>query len=125
MALEWKQTSKIGEWEEIKHKKKEWGEANMKMSKVFADFKGINTQCELRRTLEFMIGKTTYRVEVLYCYSNPKSPWNAQAYSESHNAWKCVSNFPWVGERNEEAAIRAALSFLEDRGARRPHRLLA
>ena len=75
----------------------------MKMSKVFADFKRINTQCELRRTLEFIIGKTTYRVEVLYCYSNPKSPWSAQAYSESHNAWKCVSNFPWVGERNEEA----------------------
>jgi hypothetical protein len=97
----------------------------MKMSKVFADFKKINTQCELRRTLEFMIDKTTYRVEVLYCYSNPKSPWSAQAYSESHNAWKCVSNFPWVGERNEEAAIRAALSFLEDLGARRPHRLLA
>ena len=35
----------------------------MKMSKVFADFKRINTQCELRRTLEFMIGKTTYRVD--------------------------------------------------------------
>jgi hypothetical protein len=49
----------------------------MKMSKVFADFKKINTQCELRRTLEFMIDKTTYRVEVLYCYSNPKSPWSA------------------------------------------------
>ena len=97
----------------------------MKMSKVFADFKRINTQCELRRTLEFMIGKATYRVEVLYCYSNPKSPWSAQAYSESHNAWKCMSNFPWVGERNEEAAIRAALSFLEDLGARRLHRLVA
>jgi hypothetical protein len=97
----------------------------MKMSKVFADFKRINTQCELRRTLEFMIGKTTYRVEVLYCYSNQKSPWSAQAYSESHNTWKCVPNFPWVGERNEEAAIRAALSFLEDLEARRPRRLLA
>ena len=55
----------------------------MKMSKIFADFKRINTQCELRRTLEFMIGKTTYRVEVLYCYSNPKSPWSAQAYDDN------------------------------------------
>jgi hypothetical protein len=97
----------------------------MKMSKVFADFKKINTQCELRRTLEFMIGKTTYRVEVLYCYSNPKSPWSAQAYSERQNAWKCVPDFPWVGEKNEQAAIRLALSFLEDLAAKRPHGLLA
>src|SRR5437016_13203589 len=97
----------------------------MKISKVFADFKRINTQCELRRTLEFMIGKTTYRVEVLYCYSNPKSPWSSQAYCESHNAWKCVSNLQWVGERNEEAAIRAALSFLEDIGSTRSDRWVA
>jgi hypothetical protein len=90
----------------------------MKMSKVFADFKKIITRCELRRTLEFMIGKTTYRVDVLYCHSNPTSPWSAQVYSESRNAWKCVSSFPWVGKKNEEAAIRAALSFLEDLGPR-------
>jgi hypothetical protein len=31
------------------------------------------TQCELRRTLEFTIDRASYRVEVLYCYSNPKS----------------------------------------------------
>ena len=54
----------------------------MKISKVFPDFRKITTQCELRRTLEFIIGRATYRVEVLYCYSNPKSPWVAQAYSE-------------------------------------------
>jgi len=86
----------------------------MKISKVFSDFKKINTQCELRRTLEFMIGKTAYRVEVLYCYSNPKSPWSARAYSEKRDGWKSVPRFPWVSEKNEEAAIRAALSFLED-----------
>jgi hypothetical protein len=54
----------------------------MKLSNVFSDFKKTNTQCELCRTLEFIIGKTTYRVDVLYCYSNPKSPWSAQSYSE-------------------------------------------
>jgi hypothetical protein len=86
----------------------------MKISKVFSDFKKTNTRCELRRTLEFIIGKTTYRVEVLYCYSNPKSPWAAQAYSEKRDGWKGVPDFPWVSERNEEAALRAALSFLED-----------
>jgi hypothetical protein len=86
----------------------------MKLSKVFPDFKQINTQCELRRTLEFIIGKTTYRVEVLYCYSNPKSPWSAQAYSEKRDGWKGVPQFPWVSEKNEEAAIRAALGFLEN-----------
>ena len=86
----------------------------MKISKVFPDFKKITTQCELHRTLEFMIGRASYRVEVLYCYSNPKSPWIAQAYAEKRDGWKCVSDFPSVSERNEEAAIRAALSFLED-----------
>ncbi len=86
----------------------------MKISKVFPDFKTITTQCELRRTLEFVIARTTYRVEVLYCYSNPKSPWIAQAYSERRDGWKCVPDFPLVSERNEEAAIRATLSFLED-----------
>jgi hypothetical protein len=86
----------------------------MKMSKVFPEFKNITTQCELRRTLEFMIDKATYRVEVLYCYSNPKSPWTAQAYTEKRDGWKCVPDFPWVNERNEEAAIRAAFRFLED-----------
>ena len=86
----------------------------MKISKVFPDFKNITTQCEPRRTLEFMIDKATYRVEVLYCHSNPKSPWTAQAYTEKRNGWKCVPDFPWVNERNEEAAIRAAFSFLED-----------
>jgi len=97
----------------------------MKMSKVFADFKNINTQCELRRTLEFMIGKIAYRVEILYCHTNPRSPWSVQAYSEKQNAWKCVPDFPWISEKNEEAAIRAALSFLEGLAAKRPHRLLA
>jgi hypothetical protein len=86
----------------------------MKMSKTFADFKKITTQCELRRTLEFTIDRASYRVEVLYCYSNPKSPWSAQAYSENKTGWKCVADFPWVSEKSEEAAIRAALSFLED-----------
>jgi hypothetical protein len=86
----------------------------MKMSKVFPDFKKISAQCELRRTLEFIIDEVTYRVEVLYCYSNPKSPWTAQAYSEKRDGWKCVTDFPWVNEKNEEAAIRAAFSFLQD-----------
>ncbi len=86
----------------------------MKMSKVFADFKKITTQCELRRTLEFTIGRASYRVDVLYCYSNPKSPWSAQALFESKTGWKCIADFPWVKEKNEEAAIRAALRFLED-----------
>jgi hypothetical protein len=86
----------------------------MKMSKVFPDFKKITTQCEVRRTLEFTIDRASYRIEVLYCYSNPKSPWIAQAYSEKRDGWKCVADFPWVSEKNEEAAIRAALGFLED-----------
>jgi hypothetical protein len=86
----------------------------MKISKVFSDFKKITTQCELHRTLEFVIGRITYRVEVLYCYSNPKSPWIAQAYSEKRDVWKAVPEFPWVHEKNEDAAIRAALTFLQD-----------
>jgi len=86
----------------------------MKMSKVFSDFKKITTRCELRRTLEFIIGRVTYRVEVMYCYSNPKTPWVAQAYSEQRSGWKCIPDFPCTGEKNEEAVIRAALSFLQE-----------
>ena len=86
----------------------------MKVSKVFPDFKKITTQCETRRTPEFTIGGAAYRVEVFYCYSNPKSPWVTQAYSEKRSGWKCIPDFRWVGEKNEEAAIRAALSFLQD-----------
>jgi hypothetical protein len=85
----------------------------MKTSKVFHDFNKITTQCELRRTLEFTIGRATYRVEVFYCYSNPKSPWVVQAYSESRTGWKCIPDFPSVSEKNEEAAVRSALSFLQ------------
>jgi hypothetical protein len=71
----------------------------MKISKVFPDFKKITTRCELRRTLEFIIGRATYRVEVLYCYSNPKSPWIAQAYSEKRSGGrKSIPDFPWVCE---------------------------
>jgi hypothetical protein len=86
----------------------------MKTSKVFSDFKKITTQCELRRTLEFIIDRASYRVEVLYCYSNPKNPWIAQAYSEKRSGWKYIPEFPGVSERNEDAAIRAALTFLQD-----------
>ena len=86
----------------------------MKMSKVFPEFKNITTQCELRRTLEFMIDKASYRLDVLYCYSNPKSPWTAKAYSEKRNGWKDVPDFPWITEKNEEATIREALTFLAD-----------
>ena len=86
----------------------------MKISKVLSDFKTITTRCELRRTLEFMIDRASYRVEVMYCFSNPTSPWIAQVYSEKRNGWKCIPDFPWVSEKNEEAAIRAALSFLQD-----------
>ena len=60
----------------------------MKISKVFPDFKKITTQCELRRTLEFIIGRVTYRVEVLYCYSNPKSPWVAKPTPKNAAAGK-------------------------------------
>jgi hypothetical protein len=86
----------------------------MKISKVFSDFEKITTQCELRRTLEFIIGRATYRVEVLYCHSNPKSAWVAQAYFEKRSGWRCIPDFPSVSEKNEESAIRAALSFLQD-----------
>ena len=84
------------------------------MSKVFADFKKVTTQCELRRTLQFTINRASYRVEVLYCYSSPKSPWSALAYYEQKAGWKSVADFPLVSEKSEDGAIRTTLSFLED-----------
>ena len=84
------------------------------MSKVFADFDKVTTQCEIRRTLQFTIDRASYRVEVLYCYSNPKSPWSALAYSETKVGWKSVADFPWLSEKREDGAIRTTLNFLED-----------
>jgi hypothetical protein len=86
----------------------------MKTSKLFADFKKVTTQCELRRTLQFTIDRASYRVEVLYCYSNPKSPWSALAYYEPKTGWKSVADFPWLSEKGEDGAIRTTLNFLED-----------
>ena len=83
----------------------------MKTSKVFLDFNKISTQCELRRTLEFTIGRATYRVEVFYCYSNPKSPWVAQAYSEKRSNWKSVPDFPWVSEKKRRGRNSRCLKF--------------
>jgi len=87
----------------------------MELTKVFADFTNIREQYELKRTLEVVANGDTYRLEVLYCYSNPKSRWIVYAYSPGPSGWKRISEpgFPWVENQDEESAVRSALDFVE------------
>jgi len=91
----------------------------MKLEEVFSVFKTFSEQYELRRVLEVVADDTTYRLEVLYSYSNPNGRWNVRVYSQVSTDWKRETDFPWVSERNEESAIHTALSFLKDRSSRR------
>jgi len=86
----------------------------MDLPEIFRDFKQIEREYELRRTLEVVVRDTTYRIEVLYCYSNENSPWFPQVYSRTSSNWKHLPHLGWVSERSEELAIRLALSFITD-----------
>jgi len=74
---------------------------------VFEGFEGLTAIQELRRTLELEVKGKPVRIEVWHCHSNPNAPWVARVPT--------FSEFPWVDERDEEAAIRTALSFIEER----------
>jgi hypothetical protein len=86
------------------------------MSKVFPDFKKITTQCELRRTLEFMIDRASYRVEVLHCYSNPEfhplSIDGQHEWSLRHPELEC-SNSPHTGSSTYKTGAKLSHNFGE------------
>jgi hypothetical protein len=86
----------------------------MKLSAILHDFKNISEQYEVRQTLQLVVGKEDYRLEVLYCHSNPNARWVAEVSRGTPDGWKPITDFPWVMERSDEAAIRAALNFLQD-----------
>ncbi|MGZ7072699.1 MAG: hypothetical protein ACXVKL_09685, partial [Candidatus Angelobacter sp.] len=67
---------------------------------------------ELRRTLQLTRRDIRYRVELFYHYSNDTNPWEVEICSQQSGTWKQVVDFPYVQEREEEAALRAALSFI-------------
>lgn len=87
----------------------------MELTKVFTDFTNIAERYELKRTLEVVADGVAYRLEVLYCYSNPESPWVVYAYSRGLSGWEPIpeTNFPWVENQDEESAVRSALDFVE------------
>jgi hypothetical protein len=87
----------------------------MELDKVFADFKDVTAQYELKRTLEVVVNGKTYRLEVLYCYSNPRARWVVYAYTHNLSGWKQLPNSEWVQNRDQKSAIRSALEFLEGR----------
>jgi hypothetical protein len=82
---------------------------------ILKDFSKIKEQYELRRTLEVAANDAQYRVEILYCFSNPNGRWVANVSTYKSGGWKSIDDFPWAMEQTEESAIRAALSFIEDR----------
>ena len=82
--------------------------------KMFKAFTAVSEGYEVRRTLEVVVGTSTYRIELLYSYTNANAPWNAHVYSKKGEAWQRIADFPWVMERTEESAIRSALEFLEE-----------
>lgn len=86
-------------------------------SSVLEDFKGITSIYELRRTLELEVREYPVHIELWYWHSNPNCRWEARVYRRTEGAenWKRWSEFPWVQERDENTAIRQALSFIEER----------
>ena len=90
----------------------------MNLTDILGDFGEFTEQYELRRTLNVVMNDTTYRVEVLYCCSNPNARWTARVYAEKDASWKRVVEFPWVADKDEESSIRSALNFLAERASR-------
>ena len=89
---------------------------HLSLAAILKHFKKTKEQCELRRTLEVVAGNSTYRLEVLYCFSNPRSRWSVEVSSrQSGGAWEHIEDFPAVEEQHKESAIRSALAFVEER----------
>jgi hypothetical protein len=84
-------------------------------AKMLKAFESISEANEVRRVLEVVTGAGTYRVELLFNYSNANAPWNTHVYLRKGEAWERIPDFPWVMERTEESAIRSAFDFLEER----------
>jgi hypothetical protein len=88
----------------------------MNFNEISKDFSDVSEMCELKRTLQVTIKDTIYRVEVFYCHSNPNAEWTASIYSSYDGSyWTQLEEFPWIGEREEETAIRLSLNFLTER----------
>lgn len=85
-------------------------------SSIFSD-SGITAAYELWRALELEKHGHQVRLEIWYWHSNPNCHWDARLFKrEGHfKPWIPWPEFPWVQERDEEAAIRAALDFLNER----------
>jgi len=51
----------------------------------------------------------------MYSHTNAKAPWAVYVYETNENdAWEHIDDFPWVMERDEDSALRAAMTFLDD-----------
>jgi len=86
----------------------------MNLEKILDNFEFIERH-ELRRSLDVVSGRTRYRVEIFHSYSNLSAPWTVRVSAEQDGQWKHLTDFPWVADRDEETAIRTALSFLAGR----------
>lgn len=87
------------------------------LPKAFPTVSGVY---ELKRTIKFSVGSRNYRIEVYLNYMNANAPSHGRVYEEVDERWEKIPEFPWIDERDEDSAIRSALTFLEDRAEGRP-----
>ena len=82
------------------------------LAKILADFTFAQKR-EVQRIVELRFGEERYRVELAQDHAQSKNPWTAEIYIMESHVWKLVDS-PWIHERDAEAALRLALSFVAD-----------
>jgi hypothetical protein len=83
------------------------------LPEIFADFQFTGYR-EVEGMVEMSLRNKRYRLQVLRDDSHKTNPWTVKVYSMRSGSWKLVTDFPWVQEKEEETALRMALSFIQD-----------
>ena len=86
----------------------------MKLAELLHEYKEINEIYEIARILEIVANQTTYRVEVLRCYTDDNATWKARVYAASENGWNRIKGFSSVTGVDNEEVITKALTFLRE-----------
>ena len=82
----------------------------------FKDFPKISAFYEHCRTFQIEGYGNRFRIDLWYWHTNEKAPWVAYVHRhEDGDQWQELADFPWVQEKDEQAAIHTALTFLQRR----------
>ena len=88
-----------------------------KLEEIVKDFECIDDyESRQPQILEVFIDREKYRLET-HRTENANAPWRVKVYSNINGEWLRVEDFPWTDDRDEESALRMALSFLQDQHA--------